>query len=115
MSDLDLLTEAADQAGRSRTAIAQLTMANPSLTAADGYAIQRQGIKRRLARGERLVGIKLGLTSKAKMQQVNVSEVIIGQLSDAMQVAEGSELSLAPYIHPRIEPEIAFVLKRALP
>ena len=115
MSDHKALAEALDDAARNRAAVAQLTIASPGLTAEEGYAIQGHSIRRRIARGERVVGVKLGLTSKAKMQQVNVSDVIIGQLTDAMEVTEGGDLRLDRYIHPRIEPEIAFVLKRSLP
>ena len=56
----------------------------------------------------------MGLTSRAKMQQVGVSEVIWGRLTDAMRIEEGGELSRAAYVHPRTEPEIAFVLRRPL-
>ena len=76
------------------------------------YRIQRDLVERRLARGERLVGCKLGFTSKAKMAQMGVSQIIAGQLTDAMQVPSGADVHLARFIHPRIEPEIAFRLAR---
>jgi 2-oxo-3-hexenedioate decarboxylase len=115
MTDHEALAGILDNAMLNRTAVGQLTIANPGLDARDGHAIQRAAIARRVKRGERVVGVKLGLTSKAKMQQVNVSEVIIGQLTDAMAITEGGDVALGRFIHPRIEPEIAFVLKRALP
>ena len=54
----------------------------------------------------------MGLTSRAKMAQVGVDEVIWGRLTDAMRLEEGASLSRAKYVHPRIEPELAFLLKR---
>jgi 2-oxo-3-hexenedioate decarboxylase len=58
-------------------------------SAEEGYKVQTALIEARLERGERLVGYKMGLTSKAKMAQVGVNEVIFGRLTDAMQVADG--------------------------
>ena len=74
----------------------------------DAYAIQRALVARRLARGQRLVGVKMGFTSHAKMAQMGVSEVIIGRLTDAMRIAAGNRVDLARFIHPRIEPEVAY-------
>jgi 2-oxo-3-hexenedioate decarboxylase len=114
MTDLSALAEIVDEAARNATEVEQLTVANPSLTPAEAYRVQALSIDRRLARGEKLVGLKMGLTSRAKMQQVNVSEVIAGRLTDFMQIVEGGELSLDRFIHPRVEPEIAFILNRPL-
>jgi 2-oxo-3-hexenedioate decarboxylase len=102
-------SSALDAAQRSRTAIDQLDLA-PDLAAA--YLIQRDLVAHRLARGEQLVGCKLGFTSKAKMAQMGVSEIIVGRLTDAMQVPNGADVDLGHFIHPRIEPEIAFRLSR---
>jgi 2-oxo-3-hexenedioate decarboxylase len=79
---------------------------------AEAYEVQHALIARRLARGERLAGTKLGFTSRAKMIQMGVSDIIVGQLTDAMQVPEGGSVSLGRFIHPRIEPEVAFRLAR---
>ncbi|HJQ43200.1 MAG TPA: fumarylacetoacetate hydrolase family protein [Jatrophihabitantaceae bacterium] len=98
-----------DAAQRSASAVAQLDL-GPDLAAA--YAIQRELVQRRVERGERIVGSKLGFTSKAKMAQMGVSEIIVGRLTDAMQVDNGADVDLARFIHPRIEPEIAFHLGR---
>jgi 2-oxo-3-hexenedioate decarboxylase len=77
-----------------------------------GYAVQRELVGRRLARGETQVGWKLGFTSLAKMAQMGVPEVIVGRLTSGMEVADGGELDLARLIHPRVEPEIAYRLAR---
>ena len=102
-----------DEAARTAQAIAQFTETAP-LSVEDAYAIQALSIERRLARGEKLVGVKMGLTSRAKMIQVGVDEVIWGRLTDAMRLEEGGALSKKRYVHPRIEPELAFLMKRDL-
>ncbi|MEU3769044.1 4-oxalocrotonate decarboxylase [Amycolatopsis keratiniphila] len=102
-----------------RLDLAQTTRADtPSLAddheldIADAYAVQAALVARRETRGERVLGVKLGLTSEAKMAQMGVSEVIAGRLTDAMLVADGGEVSLARFIHPKVEPEIAYRLAR---
>ncbi|MFE5856482.1 2-keto-4-pentenoate hydratase [Streptomyces sp. NPDC056500] len=80
------------------------------LTLPDAYAVQRAVIERRLARGESSTGVKMGFTSRAKMVQMGVDDVIWGLLTDAMQVEDGAVLDLGGLIHPRIEPEIAFLI-----
>ncbi len=85
------------------------------LTIDDAYRIQHAGLARREKRGERIVGIKMGFTSAAKMQQMGVSDQIAGWLTDRMQLENGAALSLARRIHPRCEPELAFLLRHALP
>ncbi len=113
MTDLAKLAQIVDEAARSARAVPQLTLAD-TLTPDDGYAIQHLAFQRRLERGEKQVGIKMGLTSRAKMIQVNVSEVIWGQLTDAMRVEDGGSIALKSYVHPRVEPEVAFLLKKPL-
>jgi len=102
-------SERLDAAQRGVAAIAQLDLA-PDLAAA--YRIQHELIGHRLARGERLVGCKLGFTSKAKMAQMGVSEIIVGRLTDAMRIGDGADVDLTGFIHPRVEPEVAFRLSR---
>ncbi len=107
------LAAEADEAARTGTAIAQFTHSQ-SLTVEEAYEVQAQSFARRLERGEEMVGIKMGLTSKAKMIQVGVDEVIWGRLSNAMRVTDGGEVSIGGYVHPRVEPEIAFVMRAPL-
>ncbi|MBH0120155.1 4-oxalocrotonate decarboxylase [Rhodococcus sp. HM1] len=78
----------------------------------DAYRIQNGVVSRRLGRGESIIGVKLGFTSKAKMAQMGISDVIVGQLTDAMQIGDGDDVDLARFIHPKIEPEIAYRLAR---
>ncbi|MEV6815990.1 fumarylacetoacetate hydrolase family protein [Micromonospora sp. NPDC051296] len=93
------------------TAIPQLA-AETGLDVDAAYAVQAALLQRRLDRGERLVGLKMGLTSKAKMTQVGVDEVIWGRLTDAMRVPDGGTVDVTDFIHPRVEPEVAFLLDR---
>ncbi|WP_255448311.1 2-keto-4-pentenoate hydratase [Telmatospirillum sp. J64-1] len=112
--DMASLAAVVDEAARTATAIPQLTERVPDLTVEDGYAIQALSLARRLGRGERRIGVKMGLTSRAKMAQVGVDEVIWGRLTDAMRLEEGGAMSRANYVHPRIEPEIVFLMKKPL-
>lgn len=109
MTDVEVLAARLDKAARQATAIPQLS-GDSHLTLDDAYAVQRAGIALRAARGEQVVGLKLGFTSEAKAQQMGVSDVIAGVLTDEMQVADGGSVELSRLIHPRIEPEIAFRL-----
>ncbi len=94
--------------------IERLTATHPELNLTDAYRVQDEGIALRLARGEKLVGLKMGLTSKAKRDQMNLDSPIYGVLTDRMQVAAGGKFSLKGKIHPKIEPEIAFIVARDL-
>ncbi|KJS45494.1 MAG: 4-oxalocrotonate decarboxylase [Rhodospirillaceae bacterium BRH_c57] len=114
MMSLQTLADRVDTAAHTANAIAQLTDEVPGLTVEDAYAIQALSMKRRYARGEARIGVKMGLTSRAKMIQVGVDEVIWGRLTDGMRLEEGATLSRANYVHPRAEPEIAFLLKAPL-
>ena len=102
-----------DNAARTATAVPQFTGSEAfDLDAA--YRIQQASIAARLQRGERIVGMKMGFTSRAKMVQMGVSDMICGRLTDAMLVEDGGSIRMADFVHPRVEPEIAFLLKRAI-
>jgi 2-oxo-3-hexenedioate decarboxylase len=96
--------------------IPKLTNDFPDMSAADGYAIQAALRQHYLAGGHRLIGWKAGLTSRAKMVQMGVSEPLVGFLTDRMAAPEGSAISVggARMIHPRVECEIGFVLNQPL-
>lgn len=114
MDKLTQYAETLDTAANEARATPQLSHSDPDLTVEQAYAIQKLSVERRLARGERRIGIKMGLTSRAKMQQVGVDEVAWGRLTDTMLIEEGSAISLARFVHPRVEPEIAFLMKAPL-
>ncbi|PZU51244.1 MAG: 4-oxalocrotonate decarboxylase [Sphingomonas sp.] len=101
-----------DQAARTATAVPQFEPGAFDIDQA--YAIQQASIAARFQRGERLVGMKMGFTSRAKMVQMGVHDMICGRLTDAMLVEDGGSISMADFVHPRVEPEIAFLLKRRI-
>lgn len=78
------------------------------------YAIQDETLRRREARGEKLIGVKLGLTSRAKQRRMNVSSPLVAWLTDAMILPAGEPVPQNLLIHPRVEPEIVFVMKSRL-
>jgi 2-oxo-3-hexenedioate decarboxylase len=86
----------------------------PGLDVDTGYRIQDETLRRRLARGEQLVGVKLGLTSKAKQERMGVSQPFVAWLTDAMVLQPGDPVPQDALIHPRIEPEIVFVMGQRL-
>ena len=80
----------------------------------DAYRIQLRMIARRVETGERIVGKKIGVTSKAVMDMLNVRQPDFGHLTSAMVCNDGDAISMSRLIAPKAEGEIAFVLKHAL-
>lgn len=80
----------------------------------DAYAIQDEIKRRKVARGARIIGLKAGLTSHAKMKQMGVETPVFGFLADYFAVPDGGDVKAAELIHPKVEPEIAFVTKAPL-
>ncbi|MBW6419095.1 2-keto-4-pentenoate hydratase [Celeribacter sp. PS-C1] len=113
MKSLAELADYVDEAARTATEIPQISDTRV-LSVEEAYAVQALSMQRRYARGEKRIGIKMGLTSRAKMIQVGVSDVTWGRLTDAMREEEGGVVSMANYVHPRVEPEIAFLIKTPL-
>ncbi len=91
-----------------------LTKTVTDFTLADAYKIQENGIELRLTNQEKIIGYKMGLTSKAKMEQMGLHTPIFGVLTDVMEVKTQSSFSLKNKIHPKAEPEIYFVTNRDL-
>lgn len=113
MSQIEQIAAQLDDAARHAREVEQFDPKGER-SLGEAYEIQRASIARRLARGERRVGMKMGFTSRAKMLQMGLSDVIWGRLTSGMQVEENTAVDLARFVHPRVEPEIAFVLKRGL-
>ncbi|SHI29171.1 2-oxo-3-hexenedioate decarboxylase [Pollutimonas bauzanensis] len=86
----------------------------PDMDWDDAYAIQNAIKRRKMARGARIAGLKAGLTSHAKMKQMGVEAPVFGFLADYFSVPEGGLIKTSELIHPKVEPEIAFVTKRVL-
>lgn len=113
MASISEMARIVDDAARNAKAIKQLSAKKP-LSVEESYAIQSASVQRRIARGENRVGIKMGFTSRAKMIQMGIDDMIWGRLTDGMMIEDGGTISLADYVHPRVEPELAFLLKKDL-
>jgi 2-oxo-3-hexenedioate decarboxylase len=92
----------------------KITDDHPDMDWADAYAIQAAILARKQARGLKLAGLKAGLTSFAKMKQMGVNSPVFGWMTEDYLVPHGGEVKTSELIHPKVEPEIAFVLKKAL-
>ena len=103
------------QAERSRVAIAPLTTDNPDIDVVDAYEIQLINIRQRVAEGARVIGHKVGLSSKAMQEMMGVDEPDYGHLLDEMQVFEDRPVPAGKYLYPRVEVEVGFVLADDLP
>ena len=86
----------------------------PDITFDDAYDIQWEIRRRKIQRGNKIVGMKMGLTSWAKMAQMGVDTPVYGFLADYFSIPDGGEVDTSSLIHPKIEAEIAFVTKQDL-
>ncbi|QIK76786.1 2-keto-4-pentenoate hydratase [Nocardioides piscis] len=109
MPDIHALAARLDEAVRTATAIPQLTD-ETAISLDEAYAVQAAGVEIREQRGDAVVGVKLGFTSQAKAEQMGVSDVIIGVIHQSMAVDDGGSTDVTALVHPRIEPEVAFLL-----
>lgn len=113
MNKTNTISQQLDTAATTATPIAQ-----PSETVKfsleEAYNIQKQLVEHRLDRGETITGYKLGFTSKAKMQQMGVDDLIWGVLTNAMEIKPDEHIDLNQYIHPRAEPEVAFKVSKPI-
>lgn len=98
-----------------RAPIAPLTDSHPDMSIEDAYRVQMRMIERRLALpGERVIGKKIGVTSQAVMDMLNVRQPDFGHLLASMNLPEGEPLPMDRMIAPRAEGEIAFLLAKDL-
>ncbi len=107
------LAERLDSAAREARAIPQWTE-DDLLTLPEAYEVQRTLVDHRLARGASRIGLKMGFTSRAKMLQMGLSDLITGRLTSDMIIEEGGMLDLARHVHARVEPELCFLLGKPL-
>ncbi|HJP36414.1 MAG TPA: 4-oxalocrotonate decarboxylase, partial [Gammaproteobacteria bacterium] len=101
------LAERLENAERDRAPITKITDEFPALDWEDAYAIQEEIRRRKVARGVRIAGLKAGLTSQAKMRQMNVTEPVFGFLCDYGVCPDRGEIEFDRFIAPRVEAEIA--------
>jgi 2-oxo-hept-3-ene-1,7-dioate hydratase len=116
LSDADR-NKAADilmNAEKERKQAVQLTRTFPDITIDDSYAISSLVAKRKIAAGARLIGHKVGLTSKAMQRSSQIDEPDYGHLFDTMMIADGAKVPHTNFCLPRVEVELAFILGKAL-
>ncbi len=101
---------------RARSTVAPLTDRYPEITIDDAYRVSLAMLERRIADGERVIGKKIGVTSRAVQEMLDVHQPDFGFLTDAMHYPDGATISIARagLIQPRAEGEIAFILKQDL-
>ena len=100
-----------DKAALNAEPIEQLSL-NEAFNVDEAYAIQEELLVCRYERGEKFVGLKMGFTSEAKMKQMGVNDLIWGRLTDKMLIENGGTLSISEFCHPRVEPELCFLVKK---
>jgi 2-oxo-hept-3-ene-1,7-dioate hydratase len=116
LSDADR-SKAADilmAAQKERQQAVQLSTTWPQITMEDSYAISTEVARRRIMSGARLIGHKVGLTSKAMQRSSQIDEPDYGHLLDDMMIADGARVPHSDYCRPRVEIELAFVLGKPL-
>lgn len=102
------------KAEETKVGIDPLIVSDPDLTVDDAYYIQLENIKKKLSEGQKIVGKKIGLTSVAVQQMLGVDEPDYGHLLDTMVVENGGTIDTKDMLQPKVEGEIAFILKEDL-
>jgi 2-oxo-hept-3-ene-1,7-dioate hydratase len=111
---IDDIARRLDAAEKTRERIRPPSAQYPGMTIEDAYAVQRAWVAMKLASGRKLLGHKIGLTSKAMQNISNVKEPDYGALLDDMFFTDGGELPMSRFIEPRLECELAFIMGRRL-
>jgi len=112
--EIEAMVDLLEEAATSRKPLRPLTALRPGLALGDAYAIQEGWAARHVARGRRRAGYKLGLTTPAAQRALGADRPIYGVLFTDMAIPEGGALPLDRLIAPRIEPELAFVMRAPL-
>jgi 2-oxo-hept-3-ene-1,7-dioate hydratase len=101
-------------AEKERKQAIQLTKTFPDIGFEDAYAISTEVANRKIAAGAKLIGHKVGLTTKAMQRSSQIDEPDYGHLLDNMMIADGAQISHESFCRPRVEIELAFVLGKKL-
>jgi 2-oxo-hept-3-ene-1,7-dioate hydratase len=109
-----LLARRLYQARKDRVQLRHFSLEHPGMTIEDGYAIQSEWVRMEIADGRSVKGRKIGLTSRAMQQASQITEPDYAPLMDDMFFATGSDLPFDRFIAPRVEVELAFVLRSPL-
>lgn len=111
---IEALAARLDAAETARAQIGQFSLEHPGMTLEDGYAVSRAWVKKKIAGGRKVIGHKIGLTSRAMQRSSNVTEPDFGTLLDDMLYPDGQDIPVARFIEPRVEVELAFILGKPL-
>ena len=109
--EINNAAEALLNAESTRTQIGLISKVYPNMELDDAYAIQKAQIDKKLARGRKVVGWKIGLTSKVMQDALGIDTPDSGILYDDMVFVSGDVVAKSRFIEPRVEAEIAFVMK----
>lgn len=113
-AQVSLLAQRLDDCAVQARDTLKITDDHPDMTWEDAYAVQDALRQLQIGRGARIVGYKAGLTSFAKMKQMGVEDPVFGFLTDAHALPDGGACKISELIHPKVEPEVAFVTKAEL-
>ena len=113
-TEIAAAVKALDDAERSRVQTGLLSLKHPEMSMDDAYAVQSAWVKQKIANGRKVIGWKIGLTSKAMQYALNIDIPDSGVLFDDMMFEDGATIPKGRFIQPRIEAEIAFVMKAPL-
>jgi 2-oxo-hept-3-ene-1,7-dioate hydratase len=102
------------QAERNKSPVRQLSIRHPEMTIADAYEVQTAWLRLKLAEGQKIRGRKVGLTSRAMRDAVGIDDSDLGTLFDDTFYANGAVIPFTNFIEPKIEVELAFILKEPL-
>ncbi len=102
------------QAEIDRVQIAAVTKSHPEMTMEDAYAIQSAWMQKKREAGDKTIGYKIGLTSRVMQRVMKIDVPDYGELLESMRFEDGSDIRAADFTDPRIEVELAFVLKERL-
>lgn len=111
---IESLARRLDEAERTCTQIGHFSLEHPEMTLEDGYLVSRAWVKEKIAGGREVIGHKIGLTSRAMQRSSNVTEPDFGTLLDDMLFTSGQDIPTVRFIEPRVEAELAFILKYPL-
>jgi 2-oxo-hept-3-ene-1,7-dioate hydratase len=113
-AEVEAAAAALDEAERGKVQMGLLSLRYPDMDMDDAYAIQNAWVKKKKADGRTVIGWKIGLTSKAMQYALNINIPDSGVLFDDMVFEDGATVASDRFIQPRIEAEIAFVMKKPL-
>ena len=97
------------QAERTSTPCQPLSVQYPEMTLEDGYAIQKLWVDKKVAQGQKVIGYKIGYTSRAMQKALNINEPDFGVLLDSMAFNDGAKIDVSTLCDPRIGVELHFI------